>query len=113
MKKAAGKYKTDSFLYVLLHQRPDPVQKPQYPACKDPVQDHRSGDGEDLASDPEYLSLLLVLDRRRCHRVGKSCDGNERSGAAPFRKPGINTGSGEENTEKNKEKGSPAAALLR
>ena len=113
MKKAAGKYKTDSFLYVLLYQRPDPVQEPQHPARKDPVQDDRSGNSKDLAPDPEDLPLLFVLDRRSGDRVGKPGDGNEGSGAAPFCDAGIDPGPGEDNACQHKDERSPVAAFFR
>lgn len=94
-------------------QRPQPVQHPKPPACEDPVQDDRTRDREDLASDAEYLPLLFVFDRRRSDRVGKSGDGNKRPGAAPFRKARIDAGAGEEDAQEDKEQGSPAAAVVR
>ena len=35
----------------------DPIHQPQQPACKDPIQDHRPCDGEDLTPDTEDLAL--------------------------------------------------------
>ena len=41
----------------------DPDNQPKYPACKDTVEDDRSGDGEYFAADTKYLSLPFCQDR--------------------------------------------------
>lgn len=80
-------YKISNILF--LHLRPIPshpvqhiIQNPRDPARKDPVQDHRAGDGEDFAADAEDLALLLVLDGRGHHGVGEASDGHQGPGPA-------------------------------
>lgn len=94
-------------------QRPKPIHQSQPPACEDAVQDDWTGDGEDLASDAEYLSFLLVFDGRRCDRVGEPGDGHKRPGAAPFREAGIDPCPGQEHAEQDQKHGRPAAAVIR
>ena len=112
MKKAAGKHKTDSFLHVLLHQRPHPVQKTQRPARKDPVQDDWPGDGKNLAADSEDLPFLLVFNGRSSHGVGKTGDRDKGAGSSPFCQPRIDAGAGEQYAEQNEHKRGPAAAFV-
>lgn len=100
-------------ILYLPDQRPKPIYQSQPPACEDAVQDHRTGDREDLTADAEYLSFLLVFDGRRCDRVGEPCDGYKRPGAAPFRKAGIDPCSGQEHAEQDQKHGRPAAAVVR
>lgn len=75
-----------------------PVDNSQHPACKDAVEDHRSGDGEDFASDAEYLSFFFILDGRRGYAVGKAGDGDQCAGAAPFGDGGIDIKAGQKDT---------------
>lgn len=93
-------------------QRPKPIHQPQPPACEDAVQDDGTGDGEDLASDAEYLAFFFIFDRRRGDRVGESGDGHESAGAAPFSQTRIDPCAGEEHAEQDKEQGGPAAAVV-
>ena len=94
------------------YQCSQPVQKSQPPACKYPIEDHRSGDGEDLAADAEDLSLLLVLDSRCRHRVGKSGDRDQCACAAPFGQLRVDTDSGEKHTEQYQYDRGPGTAVL-
>lgn len=111
-KKAVGRqlfvlYSISLLFYMslcLFYQRPQPVQKPKRPAREDPVQDDRAGDGEDLAADPKDLPFLFIFDRRSSDRVGKTGDGNECPGTAPFCDTWIETGPGEDDTQEDKDK---------
>lgn len=79
-----------------------------HPAREDPIQDHRSCNRKDLASDPENLPFFLIFDRRSCHRIGKSSDRHQRSCSAELCKFRINIQTGKYHTDKNQDHGTPA-----
>lgn len=60
---------------------PQPIEKAEQPACKDTVQNDRSGDGENFRTDAEDLSFFFIFNRRSCNRVGKAGDRDERTAA--------------------------------
>ena len=94
------------------HHLPDPVHCPQKPACKDPIQNHRSGNGKDLAPDPEHLSLCLKLNGRGRHRVGKTCNRHQCSCPTPLYDPGIDSKSCEYHGQQHQQQRTPASRCL-
>ena len=64
-----------------VRQRSQTIEKAEQPACKDTVQNDRSGDGENFRTDAEDLSFFFIFNRRSCNRVGKAGDRDERTAA--------------------------------
>ena len=85
-----------------LYQRPDPVDKSKEPAGENTVQDHGTGNCEDLAADAEYLSLFLIFNSRGGYGVCKSGDRDKSSCAASFRQTGIDSRPGEKYADQDK-----------
>lgn len=99
--------------FLVSHQRPYPIYNSKRPTCHNSIQDHRSGNREDLTTNTKNLPLLLIFNCRCSNRVGKAGNRNKRTGTAPFGKQWINSGTGEKDTQKNEQNRSPAAAVIR
>ena len=98
--------------FLVSHQRPYPIYNSKRPTCHNSIQDHRSGNREDLTTNTKNLPLLLIFNCRCSNRVGKAGNRNKRTGTAPFGKQWINSGTGEKDTQKNEQNRSPAAAVM-
>ena len=99
--------------FLVSHQRPYPIYNSKRPARHNSIQDHRSGNRENLTANTKNLALLLIFNRRCSNRVGKAGNRNKCTGTAPFGKQWINSGTGKKDTQKNEQNRSPAAAVIR
>ena len=81
--------------FLVSHQRPYPIYNSKRPACHNSIQDHWSGNRENLTTNTKNLPLLLIFNCRCSNRVGKSGNRNKCTGTAPFGKQWINSGTGE------------------
>ena len=99
--------------FLVSHQRPYPIYNSKRPARHNSIQDHRSGNRENLTANTKNLALLLIFNRRCSNRVGKAGNRNKCTGTAPFSKQWINSGTGKNDTQKNEQNRSPAAAVIR
>ena len=78
--------------FLVSHQRPYPIYNSKRPTCHNSIQDHRSGNREDLTANTKNLPLLLIFNRRCSNRVGKAGNRNKCTGTAPFGKQWIKSG---------------------
>lgn len=78
--------------FLVSHQCPYPIYNSKRPARHNSIQDHRSGNRENLTANTKNLALLLIFNRRCSNRVGKAGNRNKCTGTAPFGKQWINSG---------------------
>lgn len=101
-----------AFFLKYPNQFSNPVPKPQRPAGKYSVQNHRSRDRKDLTPDPEYLSFFFKLNTGSRHRICKSGDRNQSSRAPEGRKLRINIKSGQNYAQQHQNQAAPAAGSI-
>ena len=80
------------------------MNQTQYPAGKNTVQNDRSRNGEDFASDAVDLSFFLVFNSRRGYRVSEPGNGNKSACSTEFNNGRIKVKAGKKHTDENKNK---------
>lgn len=83
---SSGSYSqiSDTVLSSSRQSIPYPINHPQHPAGKYPIQNHGASNCKYLASNSKDVTLLFVFDCRRGYGIGKTGNRNKNACAGKF-----------------------------